>query len=294
LNNPNLHRVFHGIDYTPLNALYPECLDNPPTQARVTKDIAILAQLTTRIRLYGTDCNQAELVLNAIQALKSDMKIWLGVWLDGNSTTNARSLTHMWSILDKYPKSLFDGVVIGNEVLFRQEMTTPQLSKVLGDVKTNFTAQGITLAVGTSDLGSKWDSTLIQSVDVLMANVHPFFGGVDAKDAASWTISYFNNENVPIAANAVPKRRSMISEVGWPTDGGKKQGSVAGVPELNLFMGEFVCQQNKAGLEYFWFSAFDEPWKRKYNTAEEQWEDKWGLLDEERKMKKGVVIPDCR
>ena len=25
MDNPNLHKVFHGIDYTPLNGVYPEC-----------------------------------------------------------------------------------------------------------------------------------------------------------------------------------------------------------------------------------------------------------------------------
>ena len=41
------------------------------------------------------------------------------------------------------------------------------------------------------------------------------------------------------------------------------------------------------------FEAFDEPWKIRYNTADEQWEDKWGLMDVNRKLKSGVKIPDC-
>ena len=41
------------------------------------------------------------------------------------------------------------------------------------------------------------------------------------------------------------------------------------------------------------FEAFDEPWKVIFNTDDEQWEDKWGLMDVNRKMKNGVSIPDC-
>ena len=41
------------------------------------------------------------------------------------------------------------------------------------------------------------------------------------------------------------------------------------------------------------FEAFDEPWKVIFNTDDENWEDKWGLMDVNRKMKKGVTIPDC-
>jgi hypothetical protein len=41
------------------------------------------------------------------------------------------------------------------------------------------------------------------------------------------------------------------------------------------------------------FEAFDEPWKVMFNTADENWEDKWGLMDVNRNIKDGVKIPDC-
>jgi hypothetical protein len=41
------------------------------------------------------------------------------------------------------------------------------------------------------------------------------------------------------------------------------------------------------------FEAFDEPWKIVYNTDNENWEDKWGLMDINRNLKKGVKIPSC-
>lgn len=30
-----------------------------------------------------------------------------------------------------------------------------------------------------------------------------------------------------------------------------------------------------------------------YNTKDENWEDKWGLMTVDRELKKGVKIPDC-
>lgn len=41
------------------------------------------------------------------------------------------------------------------------------------------------------------------------------------------------------------------------------------------------------------FEAFDEPWKVQFNTAGKNWEDKWGLMTIDRKLKPGVKIPDC-
>ncbi|KAJ6436507.1 putative AC9 transposase [Purpureocillium lavendulum] len=44
---------------------------------------------------------------------------------------------------------------------------------------------------------------------------------------------------------------------------------------------------------YLWFEAFDEPWKIRFNEKGKEWEDKWGLLDVNRKLKDGVKIPSC-
>lgn len=41
------------------------------------------------------------------------------------------------------------------------------------------------------------------------------------------------------------------------------------------------------------FEAFDEPWKVKFNKGDDQWEDKWGLMSVDRKLKAGLKIPDC-
>ena len=41
------------------------------------------------------------------------------------------------------------------------------------------------------------------------------------------------------------------------------------------------------------FEAFDEPWKEQFNQGNENWEDKWGLMTIDRKLKPGLKIPDC-
>ena len=41
------------------------------------------------------------------------------------------------------------------------------------------------------------------------------------------------------------------------------------------------------------FEAFDEPWKVTYNKGDQNWEDKWGLMDPGRNLKDGLKIPDC-
>ncbi|PNS18072.1 Glucan 1,3-beta-glucosidase BGL2 [Sphaceloma murrayae] len=311
MNNKDLHKVFPVMDYTAYKTQYPDCVLDPPSQDNVTMDMAVLAQLTPAVRVYGTDCNQTEMIMTAIDRLNMNdtMKVWLGVWIDGNTTTNDRQLSHMYRILDTYPQSHFLGVIVGNEALFRKEITETALTTLLADVKRNLTSKGINLSVSTSDLGSAWTPGLVAASDHVMGNIHPFFAGVPAPDAAGWTYVFWQGNNVALApeptnaaAGAAP--RNIISEVGWPSGGGNDcgttaqctapdQGSVAGVPEMNQFMDDWVCGANANGTMYFWFEAFDEPWKVRFNTAQEQWEDKWGLMGIDRKLKPGIKIPDC-
>ena len=261
MNNPNLHKVFPGMDYTPYNAQYPACLSNMPSQNNVTRDMAVLSQLTSAVRLYGTDCNQTEMVLHAIDALAlPDMKVWLGVWLGNNQTTNDRGLNAMNQLLQKYGGDPFAGVIVGNEVLYRQDLTETELANILSDVRTNMTSMKIDLPLATSDLGDSWTAPLVEDVDIVMSNVHPFFAGTTAKAAAGWTWDFWQGHDVMLTDGTTKK--NVIAETGWPSTGGndcgavnctgETEGSIAGINEMNTFMGDFICQSLANGTEFFW------------------------------------------
>ena len=175
--DPRLKKVFYGMAFTPLNSQYPSC---GASQANVTANIATLSQLTSRIRLYGNDCNQTEFVLNAIQKLKVDMTVTLGIWLDSDTATNNRQLSQFYSIINNYPMTMFDGVYVGNEVLYSKTLTSTQLISIIQGVKANLTSMGKIMPVGTSDLGSNWavEPELAQAVDIIGTNTHPFFSGM--------------------------------------------------------------------------------------------------------------------
>jgi exo-beta-1,3-glucanase (GH17 family) len=160
------------------------------------------------------------------------------------------------------------------------------------------TAKGINLPVASSDLGDDWTQALADEVDYVMANIHPFFAGVTAEEAAGWTWSFWQNKDVPLKAD---KSKHIISETGWPSAGGTNcgaavtcpVGSVAGIDEMNTFLDGWVCQALTNSTNYFLFEAFDEPWKIKFNEPGKEWEDKWGIMDVNRNLKPGLVIPAC-
>ena len=274
LNNPNLHKVFPGIDYTPWGTQYPLCLTYPPSQNNVTRDMAVLSQLTNAVRLYGTDCNQTQMVLHAIDRLQlTDMKVWLGVWVDTNDTTTERQIDQMYSILESVPDmSIFKGVIIGNEALYRagldKAQSEEQLIGYLTDAKQRFASAGYKLPIATSDLGTNWNTQLVEAVDLVMSNIHPFFGGVPAPQAASWTWTFWQ-ENDVVLSEGMAGKTQIISETGWPSEGGRDCGgdtgecygsqttgsedaAIASVDNMNIYMNDWVCQALDNGTEYFW------------------------------------------
>jgi len=271
LNNTALHKVFPGIDYTPQNAQYPACLTDPPSQNDITLDVAQLAQLTPAIRLYGTDCNQTQLVLEALSRLgphASTLQLWLGVWLGANATTNTRQLAQMHDILRAWPRERFAGVIVGNEVLFREDMGEQALGRQLADVRAELAALGIEdLPVATADLGDDWTEGLAGESDVVMANVHPFFAGVTPREAPGWTWEFWQGHDVGLKEGGGGEKAwpgSIVSEVGWPSDGGTncggktgvcadgEEGAVASVEGMNEFMAGWVCEALRNGTTYFW------------------------------------------
>ncbi|KAK2867753.1 hypothetical protein FQN49_003511 [Arthroderma sp. PD_2] len=306
LQNDKFHKVFPGMDYTPWGTQYPLCLKYPPSQNNVTRDIAVLSQLTNTVRLYGTDCNQTEMVLHAFDRLElKQMKLWLGVWIDTNTTTNDRQIKQLYKVLENTEdKSVFKGVIVGNEVLYRGKedpSTLTQLMKYIKGVKKELDSLNLKLPIATSDLGDAWTKPLTKIVDVVMSNIHPFFAGVDATEGTSWAWSFWQSHDVILTQGT--NKKQIISEIGWPSGGGnncgedkcpdKKSGSVASVKDMNAFMDSWVCEALKNGTDYFWFEAFDEPWKVSYNEPGKEWEDKWGLMDPGRILKPGIKIPDC-
>ena len=50
-----------------------------------------------------------------------------------------------------------------------------------------------------------------------MANVHPWFANTTIDDAAGWTNTFFQEEDIAEAAKVSNNPQMYIAETGWPT-----------------------------------------------------------------------------
>ena len=294
MTNDNLTNVFYGIDYAPKNVISPQC---GVTAKDVILDVALLSQVTSRIRTYGTQCNQTRHILNAIQLLHLNVSLSMGVWIGANEAANNEQIQELKSVLQKYPRELFESVYIGNEVLFREDETSDKLIGYIDEVKS-FIRKELKwdLPVGTSELGSRVSTDVMKHCDFYGVNVDPFLNGVNAVEAGNWTHNYLTTQVDPYRRLITTRSHTpqvILSEVGWPYGGGQYRAAKAGLKEMQQFLDSFICSAKDGKRPWYFFEAFDEPWKQVYHRPNAKWETEWGLFTSDRKIKENVSIPKC-
>lgn len=281
--------IFYGLGYAPRNAMEPSC---GVSKREILLDLSLIAKVTTRIRNYGMQCNQSDFILDSIQDLQLNMTLAMGVWIGSNETTNAQQITWMKEVLKKYPRDLFECIFIGNEVLFREEQTSTSLSEYIEDARSFAQEIGYNdLPIGTSEIGSLIDKTLLKSCDIIGANVHPFFSGGDVETASQWAFDFVKYQIEPL--NEGYNTEIIITEVGWPYKGGEYEAAVADPKSFQTFLNDWVCDAYKNDYGWYYFEAFDEPWKKIFYEDGNKWETEWGVFTKGRNHKKNILLPNC-
>ncbi|KLO09754.1 glycoside hydrolase [Schizopora paradoxa] len=302
-----LIKSFYGIAYTPEGSQYPACGNS---LSQVINDIQLMSQLTSKIRLYGADCNQSALVLEAIKQTKVDMQVYLANFpIDTDPAPYLRQRDAIVQALQTYGTSNVLGVTVGNEFMLDYLAdnggTDPNsaignagaalLISNITDTRNTLSAAGFgSLPVGTSDAGAYFNNEVMNAIDYGMANVHPWFANVSIDQAAGWTWDFFTETNIAQSQASTKKPQMSIAETGWPTasdDAGNANNgaSAASVPNLQTYLDTFVCQANTNGTQYFFFEYFDETWKAvQFGGVEGH----WGLFNADRTLK-NITIPNC-
>lgn len=112
-----------------------------------------MSQLTSRLRNYGSGCNQSALILQAIQDTKVNMTIWLGVYIGSNETVNTEQMEQTIKVIKTYGTSHIGGVSIGNEYI--RKLSSSPFSCIFTDLKKCATVNSANQAIGTSYIVSK-------------------------------------------------------------------------------------------------------------------------------------------
>ena len=265
---PNINRQLASVSYSPFaHADHPDS-GNRPTAEQIRADLKAIAPFTKAIRTYSST-GGAELVPPI--AAEFGLRVTVGAWISKDQARNEREIRA--SIELARHNSNVDAIVVGNETIYRGELTIPQLIALIKQAK-----QSSPVPVTTGEIGSVWldHPELASAVDFVAAHVLPYWNGIAAPQATDYTVEFYDK-----LRRALPGKRIVIAEFGWPSAGYNFHAANPGRIEQAVVLRNFVSAAEAYGIDYNIVEAIDQPWK----TAEGGVGPYWGMFDTARQPK---------
>ena len=246
LYNEHLEEGMHGLCFSP----YMEGQEpgDELNEDQVRRRLEIIKPHTEWVRSFS--CTEGNELIPKV-AKELGMKTLVGAWLGKDHDTNAAEIA---GVIDVAKAGHADIVAVGNEVMYRKDLTEYELIDHLHTVKAALPD----IAVGYVDAYYEFSDrpAITEACDVILANCYPFWEGCALEYSLLYMKDMYNR-----ALAAGKGKKVIITETGWPNVGEPFYGSK---PSYENAMRYFVQTQNwskEADIEIFYFSSFDESWK---------------------------------
>ncbi|MCJ1366607.1 hypothetical protein MMC16_005736 [Acarospora aff. strigata] len=234
----------------------------------VSVDVALIAgKGFSSIRIYSTDCNGLENVGHA--AKQHNLKLVLGIYIAKTGISVAQAQISAITNWANGNWAMVEMIVVGNEAVFNHYVTMPELAGFISQAKSTFRAAGYTGPVTTTEpMGTLQEnaSALCGVIDVVAANIHPFFNdGVSAAKAGKFVATQLED-----LEKVCPGLKTYNLETGWPHSGDANGKAVPGTEQQQLAIKAIM---ESAGGKSVFFSFVDDMWKQ---PGEHGVEQSWG------------------
>jgi exo-beta-1,3-glucanase (GH17 family)/glycosyltransferase involved in cell wall biosynthesis len=243
-----------------------------PTEEQIREDLRLLAPEVGSVRTYTSldGMDQIPRIANEF-----GLKVTAGAWLDGDRQKNEREIRKLVASVRANPN--VDRVIVGNEVLLRGDLKVPELAAYLRRVRAMLGPLGI--PVGTAEPWHVWlkHRSLARDVDFVAVHLLPYWEGVPSESAVGFVL-----DRLAEVKKQFPYKAVMIGEVGWPSNGRIRRGSVPSLANEAAFLRQFLNVAEERGIDYFVMEAFDQPWKIPVEGGVGAY---WGMLDAKRQPK---------
>ena len=251
---------------------------------RIDADLRALSQRFDCVRTYSQGQG-----LSAVPEIASryGMKVLLGIWLGRDRKANQQQIALGIATARRYPQVL-RGVIVGNEVLLRGELSSAQLAVYLAEVRA-----AVSVPVTYADVWEFWlrHPELASSVDYITIHILPYWE--DQPVSPERAVQHVANVYARVQ-RAFPGRRVMIGETGWPSAGRPRQAASASVVNEARYLREFLRYAATVHMSYNVIEAFDQPWKRAQEGTAGGY---WGIFDAHARPKfamQGPVVEEPR
>jgi exo-beta-1,3-glucanase (GH17 family) len=240
------------------------------SEEQVRRRIKIIAPYTKWVRSFS--CTEGNEFIPLI-AKEYGLKTLVGAWLSDDAETNEREIEGLIKLSNE---GLVDIAAVGNEVMYRKELTEDELLAFIEKVKSSIPDS---IPVGYVDAYYEFSikPRITEACDVILANCYPFWEGCPHEYSLNHMKSMYHQ-----ALEAGNGKKVIITETGWPSKGENFKGSF---PSEENAMKYFVNAQfwsQEENIDIFYFSSFDESWKV---NAEGEVGAYWGIWDKNEQLK---------
>lgn len=236
-------------------------------RAQIEDDLKRLKAITDCVRTYSM-----ELGLDQVPeiARRHGMKVIQGLWLSNKPDRNRQEIDAVVKLANSYP-DVIQGVVVGNEVLLRGELSADNVATILREVKSR-----VKVPITYADVWEFWlrNRDLASAVDFVTIHILPYWEDfpIPARDAAAHVESIREK-----MAAAFQGKEILIGETGWPSAGRMREGALPSLVNQALVLQQVLAVARAKGYRVNVIEAFDQPWKRSLEGTVGGF---WGLFDE--------------
>ena len=250
----------------------------------IENELLLLKNITNNIKIFSlVDCNQGYNIINI--ANKLNLNVWLGLWVSNDTDIFIKEKTELINLisLNLINNSNILGINVGSESIYRNEITVDENINYMLDIKNLLLLNNIYKPVSLIDTIDIYidNPIIIEKVDLIMINQFPFWEKININNS----INYFNNKLKKLQDLNIYNKITIIGETGWSSNGFNKKASEANDENHALYFINFYKYINNLNIDYFYFSAFDEPWKNIQNNDTNDVESHFGLYTENYKLK---------
>ena len=270
--NANLTKGIHGIGFS----AYEEG-QKPGDELRldqVERRMAILKPSIQWVRSFS--CTQGNELIPTV-AKKMGIKTLVGAWLGDDLEKNELEIE---GLIKLAKEGYVDIAAVGNEVMYRKELTEEQLLGYIQRVKEAIPQ----IPVGYVDAYYEFEDrpAITETCDVILANCYPFWEGC----AIEYSLLYMKDmyrRTQKVAAG----KKVIITETGWPNQGENFYGAEPSQENALRYFLNTQQWSREEDIDIFYFSSFDESWKV---GAEGDVGAFWGLWDKDEQLKYSVQL----
>ncbi|WP_409286627.1 glycosyltransferase [Pseudomonas guariconensis] len=272
-----------GFSYSPFRLGQSPQKGQYPSDEEIRQDLEQMSKLTDSIRIYTVEGTQADIPRLAEEL---GLRITLGIWISPDLERNEREIAKAIELANTSRSVV--RVVVGNEALFRKEVTPEALIGYLDRVRA-----AVKVPVTTSEQWHIWKETpeLAKHVDLIAAHILPYWEFVPMKDSLQFVL-----DRARELKHQFPRKPLLLSEVGWPSNGRMRGGADATQADQAIYLRTLVNTLNRRGYNYFVIEAYDQPWKASDEGSVGAY---WGVYNAARQQKFNfegpvVAIPQWR